>query len=133
MDPTPAPAPVDPTPAVPIPPPAPPLTPLNPMMQQFMTAAISGVGTLVRRLAIVAVGAAVSHQWVTGEWTDMLVTLLAGALLSGLEYVIFNLRSRGSATLQEMINNYVGAPVLKKDSWVDYNTVTQVQNLLPNK
>lgn len=102
-------------------------------MQQFMRVALSSVGTLVRRLAVLAVGVAVSKQWVSGEWSDILITLLVAAMLAGLEWLIFNVRGRGAATLQDTINHYVGAPVLDRDKWVDYNTVTEVQKLLPPK
>ena len=64
---------------------------------------------------------------------DLAVTLVAGAILAGLEWLIFDLRGRGAATLQETINHYVGVDVLTKDKWVDYDTVTEVQKLLPPK
>ena len=116
------------------PPPAPePITPLNPMMKMFMQAMMSSAGTVIRRLAVFLVGILISHQASLGQWSDMLVSLIAGAILAGLEWLVFNVRGRGAKTLQETVNHYVGADVLTKDSWVDYDTVTKVQSLLPPK
>lgn len=123
-------APATPTP----PPPAPaPLVPLNPVMKAFMQSALGSVGTIVRRLAVLVVGAAVSRQLMSDQWAELAITLVAGAILAGLEWLIFDLRGRGAATLQETINHYVGVEVLQKDKWVDYDTVTEVQKLLPPK
>jgi len=125
--------PPEPTPP-PLPPPAPEtLQPLNPMMKMFMQVALSSVGTAVRRFAVFFVGIVISHQASLGQWADLLVSLVGGAILAFLEWLIFNVRGRGAATLQETINHYVGEDVLVKDKWVDYDTVTEVQKLLPPK
>jgi lysozyme family protein len=74
---------------------------------------------------------AMEHHWLPGDMADIAAKVLVFVAFAALEWLLFVYRTRSGRHIQDIINDYAGTDIIRRDGFVGPETVNAARKLLP--